>query len=504
MLKLYYLTDNTKTEISWSWPNDYSIKIGSDGLPLLTGGNAQGNRLDNPEPHCEGYMVLTNGINDKLYRLSGQNVTEITNLPESSNITHICGGGEFEPTIDTFSGGYIVFNNDATKLYYLDNELSSIVFSKVPSIAGNVIALSGGGGKKLQTGAVVVGSTLYLLKNNSVYASITNSGIINNIIAINIGGYSNQNLGGYFIANVSGNKKLFKCNTGNPPSLFEITDIGQIDTIANKFVSNNINSPDSYPKLYYTKNKNVYYYLPASDYGSANDVINFGSLDTNNAEILFLSGGGGNYSIDDKASGYVVHHINSQYYLHFLNAANAYQIPIPSNQNIIAMSGGNGRSETSSARITNGYMITAENNPCVHKNTIVPILIDGIIIKKLISEVRSGDYVIKFDGTPIRVINNAKLYDETMFVEILPNSLGENIPDNTLYLTKGHPILFNGKEILPSKIENECINIVTLPNLVTVYTLITEERTAVKMNSVDVYTWNKEDFIKRKYNCILL
>lgn len=43
-----------------------------------------------------------------------------------------------------------------------------------------------------------------------------------------------------------------------------------------------------------------------------------------------------------------------------------------------------------------------------------------------------------------------------------------------------------------------------LPKSSVVYTLITEERTAVKMNGADVYTWNIEDFNSKNYNCLLL
>lgn len=43
MLKLYYLTDNTKTLVpNFTFPNGYSVKNGTDGFPLLSAGNIFG------------------------------------------------------------------------------------------------------------------------------------------------------------------------------------------------------------------------------------------------------------------------------------------------------------------------------------------------------------------------------------------------------------------------------------------------------------------------------
>lgn len=77
MLKLHYLTNNTYTEIPFTWPTGYTIKMVPDpntntNRPLLTGGN-----IDNSK-RCGGYMVITNGSNDKLYILKNNNLTEIT------------------------------------------------------------------------------------------------------------------------------------------------------------------------------------------------------------------------------------------------------------------------------------------------------------------------------------------------------------------------------------------------------------------------------------------
>jgi len=80
------------------------------------------------------------------------------------------------------------------------------------------------------------------------------------------------------------------------------------------------------------------------------------------------------------------------------------------------------------------------------------------------------------------------------------------MPNEKLLLTDKHPILHQGVEVLPISLRNNYngISKIVLNNPVYVYTLITEKRTAVNMNGIYVYTWNYDDFINKKYNCILL
>lgn len=72
------------------------------------------------------------------------------------------------------------------------------------------------------------------------------------------------------------------------------------------------------------------------------------------------------------------------------------------------------------------------------------------------------------------------------------NCLGPNLPTNDLYIKGSHPILLNDKEVLVRDIpEAEAINY----ELDNVYTFVTEEREAVKINGIYVYTWNMQDWI---------
>lgn len=464
--------------------------------------------------------------------MAGLTHKEITNLPENEPITHICGGGDYriltnENDQHWLGAGYIVFGNNSSKLYYMNgtynwqNSEYGISFHKVNNLPvnGNVSLLSGGGNKKGFNscyGAAIIDNNMYLFNGDTLGNTYTNIG---DVASFNVGGYRDSNYGGYLLINTNEGKKLYKYNNGDTTKLEEINNDDfppfpsgvTVNYITNKYVHNNVDENGIYSKLYYIDtNGNAHYFLPNAknvNYASDTNASGFDNIITFNAipsgaEILFMSGGGGYYINNNPSSGYIVHRKNSNYYLHFLKGDIAIQINVDAYQNIVAMSGGLG--EFGYDNIAHGYLVTVENIPCVHKDTQVPIFVDGKIINKSISDVRSGDFVMKFDGTPIRVINNAKLYEKSKFVEILPHSLGENSPSDTLYITDGHPILFNNREILPTKINNDNIRHVDLPNVITVYTLITEERTAVKMNGVDVYTWNKEDFAKKSYNCILL
>lgn len=85
------------------------------------------------------------------------------------------------------------------------------------------------------------------------------------------------------------------------------------------------------------------------------------------------------------------------------------------------------------------------------------------------------------------------------FIAIPKNSLGNNIPSLSLYIRKDHPILLNGKEVLPEKLQLNYSRVLkkNLKKKSVIYSLCTEERTFVKMNNVDVATWGKKDWETR-------
>lgn len=429
-------------------------------------------------------------------------------MPLNARITHLCGGGDHDDNVPGLTvGGYIVFNNSSTYAYSLEgtvlNKLTGLGNGKIVSI------ISGGGGNPNivgfnNNGTIVVGGDLYRIDNSSCIlikdaTNLLNMGI-SEILEVNMGGYYDFYSGGFLLAQKNNGKYIFEYDKTN---LLD-TNI-QADKIATMYVNNHYGeSANNYSTLlYYLVGREIRYYQRDTS-GNKNGLII--SLPSD-AGLLFLSGGGGeNNPINNiYPAGYATYVLNGNYHVVFLDGTIHTTMNV-NGLNIVALSGGVSirKYVPFSTVDAHGYMVTSEGTPCVHQDTNVPVFKDGLIINKKISDIRSGDYVIKFDGTPIRVVNNAKLYDKSEYVEIKANSLGDNMPNTELYLTKGHPVLFNGKEVLPTNIVNDDISIKILPRPATVYTLITEERTAVKMNGADVYTWNVEDFNKRKYNCLLL
>lgn len=258
-----------------------------------------------------------------------------------------------------------------------------------------------------------------------------------------------------------------------------------------------------------------------------NNLIDEKILGLPNMKPSFLSGGGMYYDTTEPYNGtnayppfgYVAYPDGSLYYLCgtkppiIMSVQGTIQALEGMGNNYagykhIDVNHGNIISDVNNNNVTvgGGFLLAVVGDPCLHPNTKVSVLnTDGTIKNIPISEIKSGDTVIKYDGTPLKVINNAQLHIKYNFIEIRPHTLGHNMPNESLLITDKHPILHQGKEVLPSKLmENyEGITNCVLSDPVHVYTLITEERTAVIMNGMYVYTWNLDDFKKKKFNCIL-
>lgn len=379
MLKLNYLTNDVYEEIPFIWPNGYTIKNGTDGKPLFTGGNNFGGS------DCGGYMVLNNGNSDKLYILQGKLYSEITTFPDgivNPNITHLCGGGDYinSDTTNINIGGYIVFNNNSNFAYTLETT-NFLNLTGLPN-AGNVTILSGGGGNNYEegfsnSGAIVVDNKLYRI-NHTVCEQINISGTdITQIFEINFGGFSNLNFGGFLLAKKSNDKKYifyYDITNGN------LVDTGnEADRIATMYVPNFKLNSNKTTKLYYLVGNDLHYYQYANSSNIINDIVI--SL-PENAKLLFLSGGGGysSYSISEYPAGYVGYKVNDTYFVYFLEGKNKTSVPI-NNLNLLALTGSNiNRKNPFTIYDGHGYMITNEQIPCVHQDTCISIFKDGQII----------------------------------------------------------------------------------------------------------------------------
>ena len=445
-------------------------------------------------------MVLEGNGPDKLYSIYGTNVQEITipNIVNGWKITFISGGG------DTVigGGGYIVFRNGTNvqqKLFKLSTNNSQITTFSEISIeflsVGIVVSMSGGGGSD---------PTGILFFNTGESAIISPS---MSIVTYRNAGFHKANYGGY--ANfeymlpsgyaISANGKLWydNCNV----EIYGEADITP-NLLASGYVNNKHNINYGMPAAYYTIGNGVYFFCIYDDINNQQQ-INQQILSALQKTPLYLSGGGKfeNTGSNDPF-GYIAYTDDTLYYL--MGRSGYNQITNFTGQ-IQALTG-MGNNDTQNTSFGAGFLITSTNTPCLHPDTQVSVYENGSIITKKISLVRSNDYVIKFDGTPIRVVNNVKLAENSNFVEIPAHTFSNNVPNNDIYITDYHPIFLDGVEVVPSKIANIYQNIkhCKLEFPVAVYTLITEERTSILMNGLNVYTWNKEDFDKKKYNCILL
>lgn len=130
--------------------------------------------------------------------------------------------------------------------------------------------------------------------------------------------------------------------------------------------------------------------------------------------------------------------------------------------------------------------------PCLHKDTLVHT-VSG---KKVIRDIKAGDMVIDHKGKPVKVEYNMLFPATRSFIRIPKGSLGKGNPTNSVYIRKGHPILIDGKEVFPENLSLKNSNIVEkkLKQKSIVYSLCTKERTFVKMNGIDVATWERKDW----------
>lgn len=128
---------------------------------------------------------------------------------------------------------------------------------------------------------------------------------------------------------------------------------------------------------------------------------------------------------------------------------------------------------------------------CLHPDTIVITERGHIPIK----DVRKGNMVCTADNRLITVINNIISYPPTdTFIKVLKGAIADGVPNTDVLITEGHPIVIEGKEVLPETLicQGKCEK-VRLDNKVLTYSICTEERIPVLMNNLEVITWAQNE-----------
>jgi hypothetical protein len=159
-------------------------------------------------------------------------------------------------------------------------------------------------------------------------------------------------------------------------------------------------------------------------------------------------------------------------------------------------------SPTTSLLVESGdTSIPAPSIPSVVSITIAPFCIhpDSMIhttegLKRL-GDLRGSQNVqlIDFEGKSVKMLFNAEFVGSAEFVRYDKGSIGPNMPSQDLYMTEGHPILYNGRErVSKYMINDEDIQLVYSPVDFT-YAPVTEKRTFIMINNAPVCSWALSD-----------
>jgi hypothetical protein len=152
----------------------------------------------------------------------------------------------------------------------------------------------------------------------------------------------------------------------------------------------------------------------------------------------------------------------------------------------------NGKSD-SNGYIINKRDILNDSSTCFRGDSLVTILNKETNeeITKLAKDIVKGDIVKSTTRGYVPVIANLITRKTNIFYLLKKNIFGENMPSNDFYITYGHPIFLNGKEIVSGKIP-EAIEIKIEPE--SIYSIMTEEREYIKINNLDVCTWKETEW----------
>jgi len=107
------------------------------------------------------------------------------------------------------------------------------------------------------------------------------------------------------------------------------------------------------------------------------------------------------------------------------------------------------------------------------------------LAKNLLSNEHDVYSITQKAFTPVKL--NIVTGNATKFILIKKDTLGENKPDKDFYITPGHPIIIDGKEVTAEKISTG--EKVLLDNQ-EVYSICTDNRESILVNNLPVLTWS--------------
>jgi hypothetical protein len=119
--------------------------------------------------------------------------------------------------------------------------------------------------------------------------------------------------------------------------------------------------------------------------------------------------------------------------------------------------------------------------------------------KRKIRDLVPGNLLLTRDPKrPARLIINYR--NETphkVLVKMLPNSIEEGVPNQTLYITTNHPIVVNGEYRKPRELLNgDSVSRTRARGSVNTHTLVTDTGEPVLINNVPVSTWKADKWKK--------
>jgi hypothetical protein len=140
------------------------------------------------------------------------------------------------------------------------------------------------------------------------------------------------------------------------------------------------------------------------------------------------------------------------------------------------------------------YVFNNSPDVCVRNDTMVHTNMGQVCISNLKPSLDIR--LVDLNNNYIKLLRNAVFKPCDKYLLIPKGSLGDNLPSEDFGISDGHPIWFNGEEIMPRTLIEPENKIEFVQNDIgsEFYTLITEERTYVKMNNLTVCTWSQQEF----------
>lgn len=144
------------------------------------------------------------------------------------------------------------------------------------------------------------------------------------------------------------------------------------------------------------------------------------------------------------------------------------------------------------SRIANFQINLRQMTLCLHADSIVHTTKGLIPIKDLVST-NEKIYLIDVNGNPVKLLFNAILGITRDFIRIKKDALGKDSPNEDLLITDYHPIMIDGKEVLPRDYIDDKKIIMDSVKPEKVYALCTTERIFTIVNNIPVCTWKEDE-----------